>query len=174
MNPRRADAGGAAKVPRPDSARKDTATARRGVGRYDDIRDRLRTLTLRQQRFERYLGREMRVDAAGLAVMDHLVEHGPATPTELARRLDASTAATTLVIDRLVAGGHVSRAPHPTDRRKVIVSPAQDWEVSAFEHVAPIVRGVHDAVEALTEQERATVTAFLDRIVKSYDDAIKP
>ncbi|MYS86171.1 MarR family winged helix-turn-helix transcriptional regulator [Embleya scabrispora] len=173
MNARRAAAGGAARDQRPDPAGKD-ATARRAGGGYDDIRDRLRTLTLRQQRFERYLGREMRVDAAGLAVMDHLVANGPATPTDLARRLDASTAATTLVIDRLVAGGHASRAPHPTDRRKVVVSPAEDWEASAFEHVSPIVRGVNEAVESLSEQERATVAAFLDRVVKAYDDAIRP
>ncbi|MEU0939766.1 MarR family transcriptional regulator [Embleya sp. NPDC005971] len=174
MDVKRADAGRAAKDQQTQPARRNPARARRSAGSHGDIRDQLRTLTLRQQRFERYLGREMRVDAAGLAVMDHLIAHGPATPTELARRLDASTAATTLVIDRLVAGGHASRAPHPTDRRKVVVSPAEDWEASAFEHVAPIVHGVNAAVEALTDKDRATVKAFLDRVLKAYDDAIKP
>ncbi|MYW05887.1 MarR family transcriptional regulator [Streptomyces sp. SID3343] len=140
----------------------------------EDLRDRLRNLTLRQQRFERYLSRRLHVDPAGLAVMDHLVNVGPATPTELARRLEASTAATTLIVDRLVAGGHATRQPHPTDRRKVIVTPAEDWGATAYTYVAPIVHGVTEAAAALTPQERSTVVAFLDRVIDAYDHATKP
>ncbi|WP_371629471.1 MarR family transcriptional regulator [Streptomyces sp. NBC_00341] len=135
------------------------------------IRERLRNLTLRQQRFERYLGRRLRVDPAGLAVMDHLVNVGPTTPTDLARRLDASTAATTLVIDRLVAGGHATREPHPTDRRKVIVTPAEHWGATAYEHVAPVIEGVNAAASELSPGEQAVVAAFLERIVGVYDAA---
>lgn len=133
------------------------------------IREQLRNLTLRQQRFERRLSRALHVDSAGLAVMDHLVTVGPATPTELARRLEASTAATTLVIDRLVAAGHVTRQPHPTDRRKVIVTPAEHWGATAHRHVAPVIDGVTDAAQALTPSERAIVAAFLARVVDTYD-----
>ncbi|MGW1407332.1 MarR family winged helix-turn-helix transcriptional regulator [Streptomyces sp. NPDC002403] len=135
------------------------------------IREQLRNLTLRQQRFERHLGRRLRVDAAGLAVMDHLVNVGPTTPTDLARRLDASTAATTLVIDRLVAAGHARREPHPTDRRKVIVAPAEHWEAMAYEHVAPVIQGVTEAAADLSPQDRAVVAAFLRRVVGVYDGA---
>ncbi|WEH35684.1 MarR family transcriptional regulator [Streptomyces sp. AM 4-1-1] len=138
------------------------------------IRDRLRNLTWRQQRFERYLGRQLHADAAGLAVMDHLVNVGPTTPTDLARRLDASTAATTLVIDRLVAGGHAYRQPHPTDRRKVIVTPADTWESAAHQHVAPLIDGIAEAADALTPREQATVAAFLGRVVDAYDRATPP
>ncbi|WP_371603622.1 MarR family transcriptional regulator [Streptomyces sp. NBC_01220] len=135
------------------------------------IRELLRNLTLRQQRFERSLCRRLHMDAAGLAVMDHLVNVGPTTPTDLARRLDASTAATTLVIDRLVAGGHALREPHPTDRRKVIVTPAEHWGATAYEHVAPVIDGVTDAAAELSPDEQAVVAAFLERIVAVYDDA---
>ncbi|MFG2227397.1 MarR family winged helix-turn-helix transcriptional regulator [Streptomyces sp. NPDC048644] len=152
----------------PGPARQDPATAPGGP-----IREQLRNLTLRQQRFERYLGRRMEVDAAGLAVMDHLVNVGPTTPTDLARRLDASTAATTLVIDRLVAAGHVTRGPHPTDRRKVIVTPDDHWGAAAFEHVAPVIQGVTEAADALSPDEQAVVAAFLERIVGVYDQATK-
>ncbi|MFF1923183.1 MarR family winged helix-turn-helix transcriptional regulator [Streptomyces sp. NPDC058221] len=135
------------------------------------IREQLRNLTLRQQRFERRLGRQLRVDPAGLAVMDHLVNVGPTTPTDLAHRLEASTAATTLVIDRLVAGGHATREPHPTDRRKVIVTPAEHWGATAYEHVAPVIEGVTDAAAELSPDEQAVVAAFLERIVGVYDEA---
>ncbi|MCX4549401.1 MULTISPECIES: MarR family winged helix-turn-helix transcriptional regulator [unclassified Streptomyces] len=152
------------------------ASASGAVPRTDgagDIRDQLRQLTLSQQRFERHLGRELRVDPAGLAVMDHLVTVGPTTPTDLARRLEASTAATTLVIDRLVAAGHVSRQPHPTDRRKVIVTPADHWEATAYQYVSPLVEGVTAAAEALPPGEQATVAGFLRKIVGVYDEATR-
>ncbi|MFJ2513326.1 MarR family winged helix-turn-helix transcriptional regulator [Streptomyces griseoviridis] len=137
------------------------------------IRDQLRNLTRRQQRFERYLGRQMHVDPAGLAVMDRLVSAGSATPSELARELSTSTAAMTLVIDRLADGGHVSRQPHPSDRRKVLVTPAQQWEEAAFAHVEPLVAGIGEITESMTPEEQATVAAFLERAVAAYDRATK-
>jgi DNA-binding MarR family transcriptional regulator len=131
----------------------------------------MRQLTVRQQRFERHLGRRLHVDAAGLAVMDHLVNVGPATPSDLARRLDTSTAAMTLVIDRLVASGHAARQPHPTDRRKVIVAPADDWEAAAHQYVEPLIHGVAELAAAMTPEEAAAVSAFLERMVGVYDRA---
>lgn len=44
------------------------------------LREQLRNMTLRQQRFERYLGRELHTDSAGLTVMGHLVSVGPTSP----------------------------------------------------------------------------------------------
>ncbi|WP_189824405.1 MarR family winged helix-turn-helix transcriptional regulator [Streptomyces finlayi] len=137
----------------------------------DDIRAQLRELTLRQQRFERFLGRKLHVDPAGLAVMDHLVNVAPTTPSELARHLGTSTAAMTLVIDRLAAGGHVRREPHPTDRRKVVVTPGEDWSATAFEYVAPLISGITAATEELAPDERAVVARFLARAVAAYDTA---
>ncbi|QEU90950.1 MarR family winged helix-turn-helix transcriptional regulator [Streptomyces kanamyceticus] len=137
------------------------------------IREQLRNLIRCQQRFERYQGRQMHVDPAGLAVMDHLVSAGPVTPSELARELSTSTAAMTLVIDRLVDGGHVSRRPHPSDRRKVLVTPTEHWEESAFEHVEPLVAGIGEITESMTAQEQATVATFLERAVAAYDRATK-
>ncbi|WP_449473884.1 MarR family winged helix-turn-helix transcriptional regulator [Streptomyces tanashiensis] len=137
------------------------------------IRDHLRRLTRRQQRFERYLGRQLHVDPAGLAVMDHLVTAGPTTPSELARELSTSTAAMTLVIDRLVDGGHVTRERHPTDRRKVIVTPAEHWEAAASEHVEPLVLGIAEITASMTPEEQETVAAFLERTTQAYDRATK-
>lgn len=138
-----------------------------------ELRDELRRLTLRQQRFERYLGRRLQVDPAGLAVMDHLVGVGPATPSELARHLSTSTAAMTLVIDRLAAGGHLTRERHPTDRRKVLVTPADHWEAAAHDHVEPLITGIEDITRTMTPEETAAVRTFLRRTVDAYDRATK-
>ena len=71
--------------------------------------------------FEAHLGRELAVNPTDLKAMEHLISSGPLSPTELARRLDMSTAAVTTVVDRLVAASHVARSQHPTDRRGVVV-----------------------------------------------------
>jgi DNA-binding MarR family transcriptional regulator len=137
----------------------------------DDLRDRLRLLTTQQQQFERNLARRLAVDAAGLAAMEHLVSAGPATPTELAHHLEISTAATTLVVDRLVAAGHVTREPHRNDGRKVIVRAAPRSAEAAYGHVALLLERTAELDESMSPAERATVTSFLGRIVEIYEEA---
>lgn len=155
------------------SDRKDREAARRD-GRElpeDDIRARIQQLTIRQQRFERYLAFELGVDAAGLEAMDHLIATGPATPTELARRLGISTAATTLVLNRLEDAGHIRRDRHPSDGRKLIVTAAQSSADRAYERVLPMIDGVEKLIDGMSVQERTAVQQFLDRLVAVYDQA---
>lgn len=134
-----------------------------------DVRALMRQLTERQQRFERQIAQRLKVDAAGLAALQHLIAEGPATPTELSRRLGVSTAAMSLVIDRLEAAGHVSRQPHPTDRRKVVVTASAPAREAAYRQTDPLIEGVTRLAAALTPQERATVAMFLDGVVAVYD-----
>lgn len=137
----------------------------------DDIRARVQQLTIRQQRFDRYLASELGVDAPGLEAMDHLIAAGPATPTELARRLGISTAATTLVLNRLEEAGHIRRDRHPSDGRKLIVTAAQSSADRAYARVLPMIEGVEQLIEGLSAPERATVQKFLDGLVAVYDQA---
>lgn len=138
----------------------------------DAIEDELERVTERQRAFERQLETALAVDPAGLGTMAHLLREGDATPTELARRLGISTAAMTLVLDRLQAAGHVSRRPHPSDRRKVLVIPAERSARTAEELVDPLLRGIRAVTEALGADERAAVSRFLADVVAVYDRAL--
>lgn len=154
--------------------RQDRQAARRD-GRAladDDIRARVQQIGVRQQRFERHLASELDVDAAGLEAMDHLISAGPTTPTELARRLDISTAATTLVLNRLETAGHIHRDRHPTDGRKLIVTADERSADAAHSRVLPLIDGVEQLVDTMTPAERATVQTFLDRLIAIYDEAM--
>jgi len=133
------------------------------------IRTRVRQVTERQKLFEQSLTRALAVDAVGLDAMTHLMSAGPLTPTELAGRLGVSTAATTLVLNRLEAAGHVRRERHPTDGRKLIVTASEESARRAQERVAPLIAGVEAVVADLDAAERATVQAFLDRLLAVYD-----
>lgn len=154
--------------------RRDREAARRD-GRSlpeDDIRARVQQVGVRQQRFERHLARALDVDAAGLEAMDHLISHGQSTPTELARRLEISTAAMTLVLNRLESAGHVTRERHPSDGRKLVVTAAERSSDRAYDLVLPLIEGIEDVVAGMDATERATVQVFLDRLIGIYDDAM--
>ncbi|WP_439693140.1 MarR family winged helix-turn-helix transcriptional regulator [Curtobacterium sp. SP.BCo] len=138
---------------------------------HDDIRSRVRQVTVRQQRFERHLARRLEVDTAGLAAMDHLIEDGPATPTELAHRLEVSTAAMTLVLNRLESAGHVRRDRHPSDGRKLVVTAVDRSSDRAYDLVQPLIDGIETLVDGMDARQRAAVATFLDGLIRVYDDA---
>lgn len=55
-----------------------------------------------------------------------LSRFGPSTPSEIARRVNLSSGATTRMLDRLLAAGYITRTPDPSDRRRVVIEPAGD------------------------------------------------
>jgi len=143
-------------------------------GADNGIRARLRLFSARQQDFERQLAKQLEVDAAGLATMNHLGATGSATPTEIARRLAISTAATTLVLNRLEAAGHVGREPHPSDRRKVVITPTPASLDAAYELIRPVIDGVGQLTASMSADHRAVVVGFLDQMIAIYEQALGP
>jgi DNA-binding MarR family transcriptional regulator len=79
------------------------------------------------------LGRRMRQHASHpelslgqLAALRSLEVHGPMSPTELAAHEKVQPPSMTKIVARLEELGYVSRAPHPEDRRQVIVTISPD------------------------------------------------
>lgn len=118
--------------------------------------------------FEKSLQHELSVNPTGLDAMGHLVMSGPLSPGELSRRLDLTTAATTAAIDRLVALGHVTRAPHPTDRRSLLVVPTEASVQRAMSRLAPMIAGVDSVLDDFDDEEQAVITRYLERVIASY------
>jgi len=88
------------------------------------------------------------------------------TPRELATELGISTAATTVLLDRLVAAGHVERAAHPTDRRsKVVVATSHAYTESRRE-LAPGHDAMRAAAAAVPPSARPAVLTFLEDLVE--------
>lgn len=154
-----------------ESASTYDPSRRHDAGEIDeiDIRTRVQQLTMRQQRFERSIAKQLELDAPGLEVLDHLISRGPTTPTELAHRVEISTAAMTLVLNRLEDRGHVRRDRHPSDGRKLIVTASEDAAADAERLVEPLIVEVEAQIAAMSEGERATVAKFLDDLIRAYD-----
>jgi len=137
-----------------------------------EIGSQLRDFVVLSRAFERQVGQALAVNQTDLSAMEHLMTAGSLTPSELSRRLDISTAATTLVVDRLVALGHVQREAHASDRRKVIVTPAAASVTRAVEELMPVIGGVATVTRDLPPEERAVIAGFLSRVLDVYRGAL--
>ncbi|WP_420176296.1 MarR family transcriptional regulator [Luteococcus sp. OSA5] len=82
-------------------------------------------------------------------------------PAELARHLGVTAAAATGIIDRLVARGHVEREPHPTDRRRTVLSLTEVGRQEAGRLLTPMFTALQAADTKLSEDEKAVVARFL-------------
>lgn len=84
-----------------------------------------------------------------------------ATPGAIARHLGISAASTTKLLDRLQAGGHITRTPHPEDRRALAIRVTTATHQSAVETVGrQQAKRIHAAAR-LTRAEREVVIRFL-------------
>jgi DNA-binding MarR family transcriptional regulator len=67
--------------------------------------------------------KESGLTAARIHLLWELGVSGPSTQRRLAATMDVTPRNVTGLVDGLVASGHVTREPHPTDRRATLVTP---------------------------------------------------
>ena len=137
-----------------------------------NIAEQLREIASLSTKFQKYVGKSLLVNDTDLLAMEHLMTNGPLTPTDLARHLGISTAAATVMVDRLTAVGHVHREPHAHDRRKVVVVPTPASVQAAFATLAPMFSGVAQLTAELSAPDRAVVTQFLSEVIGVFRGAI--
>ena len=87
------------------------------------------------------------------------------TSTDIARRLGMTAATMVGRIDRLEKRDYVQRVRHPTDRRAFNLVITQDGIVSAERMVLARTEDRKRLLEALTDDERATLTTLLRKLV---------
>ncbi len=85
-----------------------------------------------------------------------------ATPGAIAAHLGISTASTTKLLDRLAAGGHITREPHPTDRRALAITITPATHEAALHTVGRQQSKRFHAAARLTRGERDAVIRFLN------------
>lgn len=108
------------------------------------------------------------VGSTEISALFYLFTEGTSTPTELAGRLQITTASVTELVERLGRAGLARRAPHPHDRRKVVLSlteAAQEQVGEMFERIAVSTARCTSLLEA---GERETVLRFLHDLALAY------
>lgn len=86
------------------------------------------------------------------------------TPKDVAREVGISSASTTKLVDRLVAGGHLVRSPHPHDRRTMCLEVTENTLRSARDTIGRQHARRFAAVAALSPDDREAVIRFLDAL----------
>ena len=87
------------------------------------------------------------------------------TPSAIATHLGISTASTTKLLDRLAAGHHIRRLPHPTDRRSLAIEVTDETRIAARTSVGRAHARRFDVAAALSAEEREVVTRFFEALV---------
>ncbi|QUY63505.1 MarR family winged helix-turn-helix transcriptional regulator [Gulosibacter molinativorax] len=126
------------------------------LGRYREAEQRLSEASLKY----------MKLNGTDMRALHFLIVCGNdgtiATPGALAAHLHISSASTTKLLDRLERGGHVTREPHPSDRRALAISITEETRQAAMETVGRQHSKRFYAAARLTSQERDVVVRFLD------------
>jgi len=79
--------------------------------------------SLKQQgdRVQRLVADYYGIGTTDLRCLNFIAHDHDTTPKRAAEFLELSTGATTSLVDRLESGGYVTRQPHPSDRRSVLL-----------------------------------------------------
>jgi len=85
------------------------------------VLEAFRALQQQNERVERLVATYFSIGTSDLRCLRFVGDHEAPTPKTTAEFLELSTGATTSLLDRLETAGFMHRAPHPTDRRSVVL-----------------------------------------------------
>jgi DNA-binding MarR family transcriptional regulator len=94
----------------------------------------------------------------------------PISPHQLGAELNVSSGAMTKLVDRLIRSDHLSRAPHPNDRRSVQLVATPHAHEELRERMTDMHERMARAAAAVPEESRAAVVSFLDELSSILDD----
>ncbi|NWN87362.1 MAG: MarR family transcriptional regulator [Micrococcaceae bacterium] len=100
-------------------------------------------------------------DMRALRFMIASQRHGVlATPSDVAKHLQITTASVTKMLDRLAASDYIRRLPHPEDRRSTAIEVTEETQVIARQSVGESHAQRFHVVAEMTPAERETVSKF--------------
>lgn len=142
----------------------DDPEARTGV----DALNALRRYRVAETAMRRRTRAALRMNETDMMALRFIVnaerESRAVSPKDLAVHLGISSASTTVLVDRLVASGHVSRAKHPSDGRAVVLAVTPTTHADMQETFGDMHRRMMAVAKQLDPTEATIVTAFLEQM----------
>ena len=89
------------------------------------------------------------------------------TPTELYEATMVTSGAMTARLDRLEKAGLIQRAPHPSDRRGVVVQLTAKGRELIDEALTAHVANEHQIITGLTREDREMLARLLEKLIGS-------
>jgi len=136
-----------------------------------DVKDSLRALNLQLALLNHQASGQLALKDVDLDCLDLIGQHGPLSPSALARHAGLHPATLTGVLDRLERAGWIARDRHPSDRRAVTlrVLPARGAEI--FRLYAGMNGKLDGICGRYTEAELELIADFLRRTTTAGQEA---
>lgn len=129
--------------------------------------DLLRELCDTAERVRPAVAERAGLSRSELLALEHLMPEALG-PVEVSRRIGVTSAATTGIVDRLAARGHVVREPHETDRRRTQVAITESGRAEVFGYLMPMFRALAEMDGELSDDERRVVDRYLERAIEAF------
>jgi len=108
-----------------------------------------------------------RTDVRALAELGQAQRSGTTvTAGQLGTAIGLSSPATSALIARLEAAGHIERARDPKDRRRVLLTASPSAQRGAVAYFRPMGDAVTEALVGCSEEEMGAVASFLERLLR--------
>ena len=120
-----------------------------------DLAMELRSAVMRLARRMRRMRADTSLSLTQLSVLGTLGRHGPMAPGELATHERMQPPSMTRVVNALEEAGYVSRTPHPTDGRQVVVTLSQAGQELLEQDRRQREAWLAQRLQELTAEERA-------------------
>ncbi|GAB2628505.1 transcriptional regulator [Paractinoplanes abujensis] len=91
----------------------------------------------------------------------------PLSPADLSRRIGMTSGATTVLLNRLEAGGHITRTREHPDRRRVTLRPTPQSRTRARTFLAHAGAEVAEVLHHTTPEDLRRITTFLARLTSA-------
>ncbi|MFD9693011.1 MarR family winged helix-turn-helix transcriptional regulator [Kitasatospora sp. NPDC059146] len=157
--------------PDSDSGQRETARPH-GAPAGDELSRTLRDVLTLTQLARAVLAERLGMPLTNVEAVEHVVMASgagePIGPVELSRRLGVTSAAGTQSVNRLVSEGHMTRGPHPSDRRRQILGVTDSGLTHVMGELTPLLELLHAASTDLDETERAAAKRYLDNVTEAY------
>lgn len=137
-------------------------------GSYNSATELMRELLKASEEYSKALGRQLEINPTDLKVMEHLIENGPQTPTQLAQAVGITTGALTQSLDRLEALDHTVRERSSSDRRSVTVVANPQSIKKAWQSIRPLIQKSEELLSQMSKQEQLAVEKFLTGMITAY------
>lgn len=135
----------------------------------------VRALSTQAERFADQVRSDLGMHRSDLTAMgvisDNARDEQELTPSELAHELHLSASAVTSLLDRLERVGHIQRARHAGDRRKVVVEITPEAAQLSAAAFRPLSEAIRSTLATRSDEELAVLTSALADMVEAMAKA---
>lgn len=129
--------------------------------------DLLRELVEAGIQVRHHVSRDAGLSESEMVALQHLSREALG-PAEVARRLGVSTAASTGIVDRLQARGHVERRAHESDRRRTEVHLTDSGRTEVVGHLMPMLLALRELEQRFDADELEVVHRYLRGAIEAF------